>query len=151
MSTGINESLMTAANEPSLGLYRLQEHVIGTVPKLVRERQSVESVKERLKGVNFDMEYDMEAIKCIGKIKSFDNISSELQKAIDIKKLLNQREAEKRLKAAQGPPPPPPARSSYGATGESPPLLRRGEHVINASPLTQHTKGSNIDIAPKQF
>ena len=51
LSTGINEAIATAANEPSLGMFRLQEHVLNSVPKLVNERQTMEEICEKVKGL----------------------------------------------------------------------------------------------------
>ncbi len=38
VSIGISESLHILANEPSLGLYRLQEHVHRSVPEIVEKK-----------------------------------------------------------------------------------------------------------------
>lgn len=43
-TSGLNECLFLAANEPSLGLYRIQEHVQNFVPKVVEQRQNLQQV-----------------------------------------------------------------------------------------------------------
>ena len=55
VTSGINESITVAANEPSVGLFRLQEHVVGTVPKLVSERLTMDDIAQRVQGANFDI------------------------------------------------------------------------------------------------
>lgn len=44
VANGFNDSLYLAANEPSLGLYRIQEHVQGSVPKAVEQKQNLHEV-----------------------------------------------------------------------------------------------------------
>lgn len=44
VTNGFNEALYLTANEPSLGMYRLQEHVHATVPKVVEQKQSLQQV-----------------------------------------------------------------------------------------------------------
>ena len=43
-TSGLNECLYLAANEPSLGLYRIQEHVQSSVPRVVEQRQNLQQV-----------------------------------------------------------------------------------------------------------
>lgn len=44
VTNGFNESLYLVANEPSLGMYRLQEHVHATVPKVVEQKLALQQV-----------------------------------------------------------------------------------------------------------
>ena len=45
VTSGFNEGLYLVANEPSLGMYRLQEHIQATVPKIVEQRQILHQVR----------------------------------------------------------------------------------------------------------
>ena len=154
LATGINEAIMTGANEPSLGLYRLQEHCISNVPKLIKERQAIEEVSTRAKGINFDLTYDIEAVREIGKVDTFPSIISDLQSAIATKQLLREREQNQRAQQLGRQATPP---KTYGSTGESPPLLRRGNgYSINnqgaTTPPTYSTgAGGDYHIQPKKF
>lgn len=47
VTSGFNESVYLAANEPSLGMYRLQEHIQTTVPKVVNQKQTLQGVSVR--------------------------------------------------------------------------------------------------------
>lgn len=49
VTSGFNESLYLAANEPSLGMYRIQEHVQSNIPKVVDQKQQLQEVSEALK------------------------------------------------------------------------------------------------------
>ncbi len=44
ITNGFNEALYLVANEPSLGMYRLQEHIQSTVPRVVEQRQVLQQV-----------------------------------------------------------------------------------------------------------
>ena len=44
VTNGFNEAIYLAANEPSLGMYRLQEHIQTNVPKLVMQKQALQGV-----------------------------------------------------------------------------------------------------------
>lgn len=156
LCSGVNESIMTAANEPSLGLYRVQEHAVNTIPKLIKERHELDELNEKVKGVNFDLSYDLEAVRDISRVTNFDTILFDLKKSIEIKQLLNKRELESRQRVVQERATPTRSLPVYGSTGESPPLLRRGgPHSINATPVTSSLvgpgKGFGTVIQPKQF
>lgn len=45
VTNGFNEALYLVTNEPSLGMFRLQEHVQLTVPKVVEQRQALQQVR----------------------------------------------------------------------------------------------------------
>ena len=44
VTNAFNEAVYLAANEPSLGMYRLQEHIQANVPKVVQQKQSLQRV-----------------------------------------------------------------------------------------------------------
>lgn len=44
VTNGFNEALYLVANEPSLGMYRIQEHIQATVPKIVEQKQALQQV-----------------------------------------------------------------------------------------------------------
>ena len=52
ITNGFNEALYLVANEPSLGMYRLQEHIQATVPKVVEQRQTLHQVSSQLNSQN---------------------------------------------------------------------------------------------------
>lgn len=41
VANGFNEALYLAANEPSLGMYRIQEHTQISVPRVVDQKQTL--------------------------------------------------------------------------------------------------------------
>lgn len=53
----ISESIHILANEPSLALYRLQEHVTKSVPEIMDKKRELMALRERVMGASHDMEY----------------------------------------------------------------------------------------------
>lgn len=152
LSSGINEAITLAANEPSLGLFRIQEHAVHTIPKLVEEKKTLEETCQTVQGKIFDMEYDTEAVRAVASINQFSTILSDLKSAIETKQRLNHLEMEERARELQArklsPGPALPRNKNYGATEESPPLRR--SHV--KSSINSDTRDiSGIEIEPKQF
>jgi hypothetical protein len=49
--------LATLANEPSVGLYHVQDHVVRVVPSLVDAKQTIDASTERIRGFVVDVEY----------------------------------------------------------------------------------------------
>ena len=49
VTNGFNEAVYLSANEPSLGMYRLQEHVQIVVPKVVSQKQTLRRVSQYIK------------------------------------------------------------------------------------------------------
>lgn len=45
VTNAFNEAVYLAANEPSLGMYRLQEHIQTNVPKVVQQKQTLQRVR----------------------------------------------------------------------------------------------------------
>ena len=123
VTSGINESITVAANEPSVGLFRLQEHVVGTVPKLVSERLTMDDIAQRVQGANFDIEYDTETVKGMAGITQFSNILTDLHRALELKQNLNRREHEHKFQSYQEQSFPSPAAMPNRARVDQVPVL----------------------------
>ena len=61
-TNSLNDCLYEVANEPSLGFYRIQEHVRKSVPMVIDKNNELEEFKNRLKGSSFDLDYSLDAI-----------------------------------------------------------------------------------------
>lgn len=92
IASKVNDSLQMLANEPSLGLYRIQEHVHRTTPALIKRKNDLSANKKKLEGVLYDLDYSLGAVDNIGKIRQFTNISEALKSAIEIKQKLDDKE-----------------------------------------------------------
>ncbi|KAA0184728.1 hypothetical protein HAZT_HAZT009101 [Hyalella azteca] len=58
----ISENLHISANEPSLALYRLQEHVRRAAPPTVARRHHVTQLHSQLQGTCYDVEYALRLV-----------------------------------------------------------------------------------------
>ena len=54
VTDGISSSLHVLANEPSLGLYRMQEHVSRAVPELVETKRTMKKITQRIQVTHRD-------------------------------------------------------------------------------------------------
>ena len=57
MTQGISESVHILANEPSVALFRLQEHVTKSVPELMEHKRELTTLNDRVAGASHDMDY----------------------------------------------------------------------------------------------
>ena len=76
VTTAFNDVLYSCANEPSLGMYRIQEHVTVTVPRLVEQRQQLKETCQRVEDACYDLEYDTKTLADMGKITQFNGIKN---------------------------------------------------------------------------
>ena len=67
----VNESIQILANEPSLGLYRIQEHVHRTIPQIVERKKELESLRKTVEGVSYDIDYSVQAVDSMVNIRHF--------------------------------------------------------------------------------
>ena len=117
----INDFASQLANEPSLGLYRINEHVRVTAPKIRDQEKKLNAVHQRMNGCTFDVEYDCDAVKSMQGIHQFDSISEKLKKAVELKKGLNERAIRLQTagQAATGHSSTHNRRKDYGSTWTS--------------------------------
>lgn len=148
VTVGLNESLTTIANEPSVGLYRIQENVQGNVPRLVEERQALDTLCQKVNGCNFDLSNDREVVTSIKGIKRFQEVQNTLKKAIALRQNLIKIESEGQFSEAS------PTRLSVNTTPTVIKPHSHGSQRINPVPNYESIQSrdmSGIKIQPKQF
>ena len=134
----LNESIYIAANEPSLGMYRVQEHVRFNIPKLARCQREFQNIQSKIEGASYDLEYDTETLKKMGSLTQFASIRSKIRKAIEIRQNWEKKEYQKKLSTPDVANIPVNAsRGSYlvhsmASTSASDP-------VASAEPHTEHS------------
>ena len=89
-----SEVALQLVNEPSLGLYRVNEHISRTVPRIRECDKKLNSSLNKMNGCTFDIEYDSDAMRSITRINQFESISSEISRAIVLQKKLNERKGD---------------------------------------------------------
>ncbi|XP_077989217.1 BLOC-1-related complex subunit 8-like [Glandiceps talaboti] len=91
-----SESLHIVANEPSLALYRLQEHVRKTLPVLSDKRNEMKGLQQEIQGMCYDAEYASNAVKRMqGSGQYFSSIDEHIKKAIYLKQELSKTKSTK--------------------------------------------------------
>lgn len=91
-TSAFNEAYYLAANEPSLGMFRIQEHVNLTVPKIVEQRVALGDMCKQVVGACFDLDYDTQTVKAMTSIAQFRNIRGHIRKAIELTAKLEELE-----------------------------------------------------------
>ncbi|RDD46309.1 Protein MEF2BNB-like protein [Trichoplax sp. H2] len=66
-----SECLHILANEPSLGMFRLQEHVRKTLPILIEVKTEVTTIERSIEGKSFDADYALQTVENFDVKKSF--------------------------------------------------------------------------------
>ncbi|XP_078474908.1 BLOC-1-related complex subunit 8-like isoform X1 [Lampetra planeri] len=84
------DSMWVLANEPSVGLFRVQEHILRSLPELAEHKTNFLNVEEKSNGIVYDVEYACGALSSIASSSfCFSSVEGLLQKAIDLKEQLN--------------------------------------------------------------
>ncbi|XP_009984431.1 PREDICTED: protein MEF2BNB isoform X1 [Tauraco erythrolophus] len=95
------------ANEPSVALYRLQEHVRRSLPELAQHKSDMQSWEEQSQGAIYTVEYACSAIKNMTDSSMyFKSIDSLLKHAIAMKDQLNAAQGRRYAVAPQAKNPP---------------------------------------------
>uniref|UniRef100_A0A3B3C6L2 BLOC-1 related complex subunit 8 n=1 Tax=Oryzias melastigma TaxID=30732 RepID=A0A3B3C6L2_ORYME len=86
VSDKFTESMYVLANEPSVALYRLQEHVRRSLPELVQHKTDMQNWEEQSQGAIYTVEYACSAVKSMTNSSFyFKNIDGLLRQAISWK------------------------------------------------------------------
>ncbi|XP_029356057.1 BLOC-1-related complex subunit 8 isoform X2 [Echeneis naucrates] len=108
VSDKFTESMYVLANEPSVALYRLQEHVRRSLPELVQHKTDMQSWEEQSQGAIYTVEYACSAVKSMTNSSMyFKNIDGLLRQAISIKEQVSSSQGRSPLVSAHMPNPLP--------------------------------------------
>lgn len=98
----ISENVHICANEPSLALYRLAEHVRKALPPTVESRSQIQRLHQQLQGVYYDTEYGLESVKSMERSSPhFKNVGDLLKNALFYQQQIK-HEQSKSLRQGQG-------------------------------------------------
>eukprot|EP01134_Creolimax_fragrantissima_P001042 CFRG1042T1 len=76
-----SKTILTLSHEPSVGLYRIHEHISNAVPRFAEKKYALKHDIERLKGGVFDAHYSVDTLKSIRHANArFQSMSSILTK-----------------------------------------------------------------------
>ncbi|XP_072038556.1 uncharacterized protein [Amphiura filiformis] len=91
-----SECLHIVANEPSLALFRLQEHVRKSLPKLAQSKVDLTQLKQDVQGTCYDVDYATKTVRDMHSSQEpLSSIEALIKRAIASKKRLNVQAAEK--------------------------------------------------------
>uniref|UniRef100_A0A2K5LFH5 Protein MEF2BNB n=1 Tax=Cercocebus atys TaxID=9531 RepID=A0A2K5LFH5_CERAT len=84
------ESISVLANEPSVALYWLQEHVRRSLPELARHKAAMQPWEVQSQGAIYTAEYDRSAVKkLVDSSVYFCSVEGLLKQAISIRDHMN--------------------------------------------------------------
>nr|XP_054589695.1 BLOC-1-related complex subunit 8 isoform X1 [Nothobranchius furzeri] len=106
VSDKFTESMYVLANEPSVALYRLQEHVRRSLPELVQHKTDMQSWEEQSQGAIYTVEYACSAMKSMTNSGVyFKNIDSLLRQAISMKEQISNSQGRRPHDVTPSPSP----------------------------------------------
>jgi len=89
----ISEYLHLLANEPSIGLYHVQEHIRRSVPKLVQMKTDLKQKCQVIDEASFDVDYTLLTVKSLHGMTTFGNVKAVLDAAIQTTDSINRGNA----------------------------------------------------------
>ncbi|XP_018586291.1 BLOC-1-related complex subunit 8 isoform X2 [Scleropages formosus] len=109
------ESMYVLANEPSVALYRLQEHVRRSLPELVQHKTDMQSWEEQSQGAIYTVEYACSAVKSMTNSSFyFKSIEGLLHQAIGTRDRIGGGQGRRKRGADAGRPKDDGERQSSG-------------------------------------
>lgn len=142
----LNDTLYEVSNEPSLGLYRIQEHVRKSIPKLSEKNDEMIAENSKIQGAIFDLDYSLEAIvKMVRSDTSFDAMNRLLLSSLNAAKQINAKNAK--LAGANEPKKVAPRASSVPHSPRIPASASVFLTEQKPSPLTTSNTSSNQQIS----
>ena len=153
----LNEAIYIAANEPSLGMYRVQEHVRFSIPKIARCQREFQNIQAKVEGSSYDLEYDTETLKKMGSLTQFTSIRDKIRKAIEIRQNWEKKEYQKKLSTPEVRNIPVNAsKGSYLAhamTTSGQPVLTSTDHgnptaTVTSAVTDEKDDGEKVEATP---
>lgn len=83
-SKHLTDTLQSVSNEPSLGFYRIEEHIHKSIQNVGDKAKELSQLNEKLKGTKFDLEYSIDSVNRLkNSNKNFDSIEVLLRQSIE--------------------------------------------------------------------
>lgn len=67
-SSHVNNFVISLVNEPTLGLYYIQQHLKETAPLNFKNQQTIKNTQDSLNSANLDLENTIQEVKQIGEL-----------------------------------------------------------------------------------
>lgn len=85
-----SDYLTRVANEPSVGLYHVQDHIRRSIPKFVDIQREVRSTQEKTEEVILDVDYSLATVKSLHGLPTFTNVNELMNSSIARLQKMNQ-------------------------------------------------------------
>eukprot|EP00123_Amoebidium_parasiticum_P001144 comp12184_c0_seq1/m.6944 comp12184_c0_seq1/g.6944 ORF comp12184_c0_seq1/g.6944 comp12184_c0_seq1/m.6944 type:complete len:145 (-) comp12184_c0_seq1:407-841(-) len=95
--TSLSDDIYLLANEPSVGLYRVYEHICNSVPAFPERKAELGEVQNKIQGCIFDVDYAISTISEVTQSRrSFNSIQGLFTEAIAAKQKIDESLKAKR-------------------------------------------------------
>jgi len=88
---GLSDFTHMMANEPSVALYRVREHVQRSLPTITDRKKEMKTMVQRVEGVVFDLTYTTRVIDELKLLTIFDTITRQVQYSINLKQAIDSK------------------------------------------------------------
>jgi len=90
-SRKMSEYLHHLANEPSIGLYHVCDHVARNVPKSVETKKSLKATNKTVEDLNYDMDYTIRTVRNLHDLDTFKNMRQIITESLATIELIKQK------------------------------------------------------------
>ena len=145
----MSQFLYNLANEPSVGLFHVNDHVRRTVPRLVDTRKQIDFQSVELDKSSCDVDEILPSVKTIGSLTAFKSMQSVLLKTLQMAAPRPSTPSSSSSQRSLGPPtpnrtslPPSPGGSQRNLDSPSP--------IVSSPPLapeSQKSPTSDVETA----
>eukprot|EP01112_Ceratiomyxa_fruticulosa_P014146 TRINITY_DN4030_c0_g1_i1.p1 TRINITY_DN4030_c0_g1~~TRINITY_DN4030_c0_g1_i1.p1 ORF type:complete len:320 (+),score=95.47 TRINITY_DN4030_c0_g1_i1:748-1707(+) len=117
------------ANEPSLGLFHVQEHIRKNAPKLGEVKKEMRKKATNIEEITYDLNYSLQTIQSLHDLTTFDDIKVKLDTCIELIHKINRGS-----QALESPTTPSKQASTPQIlTPSSPTVSSTGSNVTNTN------------------
>jgi len=134
-SKKMSEYLHHLANEPSIGLYHVCDHVSRNVPKSVETKKSLKASNKTVEDLNYDMDYTIRTVRNLHDLDTFKNIRQLITDSIATIEMIKQKVPAK-------PKPPPTHIEELVSVSQPQPMVEPSEGT--SPPGTDDSFGSDM-------
>jgi hypothetical protein len=137
-SKHLTDTLQSVSNEPSLGFYRIEEHIHKSIQSVSDKVNELSQLNEKLKGTRFDLEYSIDTVNRLkNSDKNFDSIEVLLRQSIENANKLKKSSLNSSLQPSQQVTSPKEERKMSRSTSIS--TVINGQSDIQRGPQRSQT------------
>eukprot|EP00026_Physarum_polycephalum_P015860 Phypoly_transcript_16650.p1 GENE.Phypoly_transcript_16650~~Phypoly_transcript_16650.p1 ORF type:complete len:241 (+),score=35.44 Phypoly_transcript_16650:128-850(+) len=85
----LGEFFYLLANEPSVGLYHVQEHIRKTIPKNTEMKREIRKKYQNIEAMTYDVNFSIQTVKSLHDLTTFQTIKETMDNCINMLNSLN--------------------------------------------------------------